>query len=282
MSWILELIVIFHALLYREIISFQIMDSSDEENNVKRANRVSPIKLKIVDSSDDEIKDKGEKRENPIKVVSNSDGERKVVVSREEEINENDDEDDLLILNVNEADVEGMSIGEEEERDEEIEQHNPTDSEPAASVLSDRKAKKKKKHRKIKGSKSKKAKKDKDKSNNVKVKDNVTEEECQESGGLSPRFSSEDEEEKVHVEIKAKRRKLSSKKQKEKEKVALDFDCELSEDRTILTEGTVNSLGNYCPRMLAGLICQEKDCSWTHFMMPADAAGQFKKIINFR
>ena len=281
MSWILELIVIFHALLYREIISFQIMDSSDEENNVKRANsnRVSPIK--ILDSSDESIKDKGEKRENPITIMSNSDDEREVVVSREEEINENDDEDDLLILNVNEADVEGMSIGEEEERDEEIEQSNPIDSEPAAADHSDRKAKKKK-HRKIKGSKSKKAKKDKDKGNNLKLKENGIEEECQESGGLSPRFSSEDEEEKVHVEIKAKRRKLNGKKQKEKQKVAVDFDCELSEDRTILTEGTVNSLGNYCPRMLAGLICQEKDCSWTHFMMPADAAGQFKKIINFR
>ena len=281
MSWILELIVIFHALLYREIISFQIMDSSDEENNVKRANSNRVSLIKILDSSDESIKDKGEKRENPITIMSNSDDEREVVVSREEEINENDDEDDLLILNVNEADVEGMSIGEEEERDEEIEQSNPIDSEPAAANHSDRKAKKKK-HRKIKGSKSKKAKKDKDKGNNLKLKENGIEEECQESGGLSPRFSSEDEEEKVHVEIKAKRRKLNGKKQKEKQKVAVDFDCELSEDRTILTEGTVNSLGNYCPRMLAGLICQEKDCSWTHFMMPADAAGQFKKIINFR
>ena len=263
------------------MISFQIMDSSYEENNVKRATRVSPIK--IVDSSDDEIKDKGEKRENPITIVNSSDDERKVVVSREEEVNEKDDEDDLLILDVNEADVEGMSIGEEEERDEEIEQPNPIDSEPSnicstAADHSDRKAKKKKKkHRKIKGSKSKKAK-----GNNVKVKENGIEKECQEFGGLSPRFSSEDEEEKVHAEIRAKRRKLSRNKQKEKQKVALDFGCELSEDRSILTEGTVNSLGNYCPRMLAGLNCQEKECSWTHFMMPADAAGQFKKIIHFR
>ena len=124
--------------------------------------------------------------------------------------------------------------------------------------------KKKKKHRK--SHKEKKVRKDKkaDKADNT----------SKDVYEMVPAFSSEEEEAPVETRTK-RRRKFRSEPRPVVEEASKD-------DRIILNEGTVNSLGNYCPRMLAGTTCEEGDCSWAHFMMPRDAASQFEMICQYR
>ena len=197
----------------------------------------------------------------------NDDDQRKGKVV-ESDIEEGESEDDVLILGLNEADVEGMSIDEEEDQGEEEKQSSRTDPIPRMTSPSpsppEKMVKKKKKHRK--SHKEKKVRKDKkaDKADNT----------SKDVYEMVPAFSSEEEEAPVETRTK-RRRKFRSEPRPVVEEASKD-------DRIILNEGTVNSLGNYCPRMLAGTTCEEGDCSWAHFMMPRDAASQFEMICQYR
>ena len=201
----------------------------------------------------------------------NDDDQRKVTVV-ESDLEEGESEDDVLILGLNEADVEGMSIDEVEDQGEEEKQSSSTDPIPRMTSPSpsppEKMIKKKKKHRK--SHKEKKIRKDKkaDKADNTSKDVDVDDA----GGEMLPAFSSEEEEAPVEKRTK-RRRKFRS--EPVVEEAARD-------DIIILNEGTVNSLGNYCPRMLAGTTCEEGDCSWAHFMMPRDAASQFEMICQYR
>ena len=203
----------------------------------------------------------------------NDDDQRKVTVV-ESDTEEGESEDDVLILGLNEADVEGMSIDEEEDQGEEEKQSSRTDPIPRMTSPSpsppEKMIKKKKKHRKSHKEKKVRKHKKADKTDNT-----SKDVDADEAGGeMLPAFSSEEEEAPEEKRTK-RRRKFRSEPRPVVEEAARD-------DRIILNEGTVNSLGNYCPRMLAGTTCEEGDCSWAHFMMPRDAASQFEMICQYR
>lgn len=40
----------------------------------------------------------------------------------------------------------------------------------------------------------------------------------------------------------------------------------------------IYSLGNYCKRMVRGVMCSKPKCSWVHYMTPEDAVTQFYRI----
>eukprot|EP00092_Neocalanus_flemingeri_P037010 GFUD01040293.1.p1 GENE.GFUD01040293.1~~GFUD01040293.1.p1 ORF type:complete len:1163 (+),score=378.45 GFUD01040293.1:55-3489(+) len=44
----------------------------------------------------------------------------------------------------------------------------------------------------------------------------------------------------------------------------------------------IYSLGNYCKRMLRGVLCSKRKCSWVHYMDPGDAVTQFYRICSNR
>ena len=44
----------------------------------------------------------------------------------------------------------------------------------------------------------------------------------------------------------------------------------------------IYSLGNYCKRMVRGVMCSKLKCSWVHYMTPEDAVTQFYRICSNR
>jgi len=44
----------------------------------------------------------------------------------------------------------------------------------------------------------------------------------------------------------------------------------------------IYSLGNYCKRMVRGVMCSKPKCSWVHYMTPEDAVTQFYRICSNR
>ena len=184
--------------------------------------------------------------------------------------NDDDDEDHLLIIRVNDGDLEGMSIDEEDDPAE-IQSKPRMDSVSSPDKANRRKNKKHKKQ--------KRHRKDKD----------------EVEGGQTPEVPKEKEKEEEIEFGKRKRSMLSEDSQMEDSdgKIILNSgtwsnqmrDSHLLYDfvsTSNLPPGTVYSLGNYCPRLLAGRECEKGRCAWTHYMMPRDAAHQFTKILQFR
>merc|ERR1719369_2519281 len=63
------------------------------------------------------------------------------------------------------------------------------------------------------------------------------------------------------------------------EEVAKEDDVADSDDDLHLA---IYSLGNYCKRMVRGVMCSKLRCSWVHYMTPGDAVTQFYRICSNR
>merc|ERR1719153_667287 len=63
------------------------------------------------------------------------------------------------------------------------------------------------------------------------------------------------------------------------EEVAKEDDVADSDDDLHLA---IYSLGNYCKRMVRGVMCSKPKCSWVHYMTPEDAVTQFYRICSNR
>ena len=161
------------------------------------------------------------------------------------------------MLGVNDDDKIGMSVDDEEKEEEvevEVAAKEPSDSEKkTTSPKPDKATKMKKNKRKHKKHKSKEEK-------------DVLEPEAGPSA-----------EEIYEAKKRRRRERLEAQTETVKERPSEDL-----EDKVILNESTVYSMGNYCATMLAGLKCREPSCSWSHVMLANDAAAQFSKILQFR